>query len=385
MTQILNRGTDGPRTHAFIVGVGQYRHLPGGSAPTAKVDNWGLGQLTSPPFSAKAFADWVVGELNNPSAPLSTVEMLLSPAQAYQSANGEINHRVEAATMANVEAAFMNWRNACHSHADNVALFYFSGHGIASAHLLLLLEDFAADPLDLFKNALDFDGTHEALARSCQARTQCFFADACRQVTYEAMATVGAGTTFGRADLTAKRAPYGPRFYATLPTTSAYAERAQTSFYTRALLAALGGLGARWRRDRWEVVTDLLQSGIGAAMDHLERDPAIRDQRPSHGGEDEGGYVLHVPKAAPVVPVTIELGPSRAAAAPSKLKVESEAVPTFTKARQVAVGEWQIPLPAGPYRGEVEFPQQEYAVTRHRMYVAPLMHEHYWDVEQPNG
>ena len=139
MTIIHDADARGPGTHALVIGVGKYRHLRGGEMP--RKQNLGLGQIKSPPISAMAFADWLLSEHQNPAAPAGSVELLLSPAQSYQLSSGQSIY-IESATMANVEAAFFRWYEHCTAHNDNVAIFYFCGHGVKKTDLFLLPRGF---------------------------------------------------------------------------------------------------------------------------------------------------------------------------------------------------------------------------------------------------
>ena len=100
MTLVLHKPEIRPATHAFVVGVGRYTFLDGGAHPAAKVAGWGLKQLSSPPLSATAIADFLLGELDNPKAPLGSVELLLSPEGRYRAPTGGASHAVDPATTA---------------------------------------------------------------------------------------------------------------------------------------------------------------------------------------------------------------------------------------------------------------------------------------------
>jgi hypothetical protein len=67
----------GSATHALVIGVGSYPHLLGGSGALCE-DNEGLAQLTSPPVSARKFADWLICSFANPDKPLASVALLIS-------------------------------------------------------------------------------------------------------------------------------------------------------------------------------------------------------------------------------------------------------------------------------------------------------------------
>jgi hypothetical protein len=128
----VDPGTNTPMTHALIIGIGEYCHLPGGPRYQDQPARYKLGlkQLTSPPASAEKLANWMVGKLTNshknPKAPLGTVELLLSP-QRYTDPQGNAT-QVDAATFGSIKTAFERWLKRCDRHPDNVSLFYFCGH-----------------------------------------------------------------------------------------------------------------------------------------------------------------------------------------------------------------------------------------------------------------
>jgi hypothetical protein len=83
MALIFEKNDDNsPSTHALIIGVGGYRHLSGGvDEKQQNIKNVGLlKQLTSPPRSAVAFAEWIMKAADRLRAPLGTVDLLVSPA-----------------------------------------------------------------------------------------------------------------------------------------------------------------------------------------------------------------------------------------------------------------------------------------------------------------
>src|SRR5262249_32590911 len=116
----------GPKTHAFIVGVGRYRHLLGGGDERPGIP--ALAQLTSPPISARGLADCLIGALNNPTAPLGSVELLLSEGAGKPKylppTPGATPITIERATSERIRGAFDRWYARCDAHKDNVALFY---------------------------------------------------------------------------------------------------------------------------------------------------------------------------------------------------------------------------------------------------------------------
>ena len=102
----------------MVVGVGRYRHLLGGDPEKLLDEPLGLEQLTSPPVSAEALADWLVQRqcdaargvgFNNPAAPLASVEMLLSPAQTYRRSDGTEVAVEEASRTTSSTATTAGW------------------------------------------------------------------------------------------------------------------------------------------------------------------------------------------------------------------------------------------------------------------------------------
>lgn len=86
MSLLLDK-TKKPGTHAIVVGIGRYPWLEGGGKPTFNKSE-GMEQLTSPPASAREFANWLLDTYDNPEAPLASVDLLLSDAKSQQFTRG---------------------------------------------------------------------------------------------------------------------------------------------------------------------------------------------------------------------------------------------------------------------------------------------------------
>src|SRR5712692_10079652 len=244
MTLLFEESQSGPTTHALVIGVGSYRYVDDTSRPRVRALD--LRSLTSPPESARLFADWLISEYHNESTPLGSLELLLSSASPrYWSSSRPIDVEVEPATMLNVKGAWDRWFTRCDRDEDNVAIFYFCGHGMKRTHLSLLMEDFGENESRLLENAIDIDASHDGMASTCKARVQCFFADACRQVPYSELGKVtGDGRVLVDEDLATNLAEEAPRFYATLPADPAYGQSGRPTLFTLAVLDALRGTGA---------------------------------------------------------------------------------------------------------------------------------------------
>ena len=181
---VHEKAVDGPATHALLVGVGRYPHLVGGDDPNRYPEHGGMGQLSSPPLSALAFAKWLAEHCKHPDKPLASVALLASglggPTFTHPATGAA--REVEEPTFAHLEEAVKEWKARGDTDAGNLMLFYFCGHGISDGtELSLLLQDYGEDPDAALGSALDFRRFRLGMER-CKARQQCFFIDACRVV-----------------------------------------------------------------------------------------------------------------------------------------------------------------------------------------------------------
>ncbi len=251
----------GPRLHAFVVGVDDY---PNAKTTTAD-QGWvrrvlhGVTPLTVAAPSARAVIEWLAGlKPDDENVPVGTVEVLISsPTSAVVSTpTGDVP--VDPAITRNFVAAFRRWRARCNSHADNVALFFFCGHGWDHGEQLLLLSDIGIDPDAISQNCVDISHLRGAMLE-CAARTQLYFIDACRTLPAD-LAHIDLKHT---ATLLTTRVglpipqPDNPVFFSTARGSPAYGRAQRPTLYTRAVLHMLNGLAAHLRPDRrWSITTD---------------------------------------------------------------------------------------------------------------------------------
>src|SRR5215472_11204807 len=183
MTTVFCDDSASPRMHALIAGVGAYTYLKDGDQPRSDWPGRILGQLTSPPRSAEAVGRWLLGnQTMDPVKPLGSLEMVISPSLRLVTGHAggtAADVEVETATLEHFKDSLGRWYGRCHANEGNVAFFYFSGHGIQTDTLALLLEDVGKDRLRFFEQAFDFDGLYDGMAW-CDAGVQCYFVDACR-------------------------------------------------------------------------------------------------------------------------------------------------------------------------------------------------------------
>lgn len=307
---------DQPQTHVLVIGVSAYPHLSGGdlhaSQPATK--SFGLNQLTSPAVSATSLTDWLLTHHHNPAAPLGSIELLLSPTAYTPSDSAEArlgvapgtSLAVEEARFNSIKAATSRWFLRTDTHEDNVALFYFCGHGLEASDQYLLPADFGADPLDWTANIINFTTTYRNLERG-KAKTQCFFLDACRDRPSDlqaqaAMGPLGQPLIGPQSGVAHERD--APIYLAAAPRRSAAGLPGQKSFFTSALIQCLNGMGAR-------------QLGsVHAPIDHESLRPALRELvhrlAEDHGQRDlrcavSGECVLPQPVALHLAPVPVQV------------------------------------------------------------------------------
>jgi hypothetical protein len=380
VTTIHDTGSDGPAAHLFAVGVGAYRHLAGGQDPLDHLRGVRLSQLSSPPLSARAVTDWFLTQLNNPEVPLGSAELLTSPAEPYRLPEGtEVD--VEAAALANIKTAFDRWLARCDRHEENIALFYFCGHGLMREVVALLAEDFGASPQRPFEASVDFTMTFEGMAR-CKARRQLYLVDACRQVMSSTLdlrqidATALITGTF-------KRDGYrdAPILYASAEDDRAYALPGHPTRMAEALVRGLSGLGSERVGGRWTVTTRRVLQAVAEIISR-ENTPQAPMQQPRVEGEGSDlPTPLHYPKEAPEVGITIGCRPDPATGA-AELSLTAVRNPSQKHRRGPHPDPWKLNLAPGDYDVTAQFPGGEFQDTQPEQLLAlPPFADHWVVVE----
>lgn len=269
MGLLFEKKVNGPATHAIVIGVGYYTHLLGGNPNKLFSKHGGLGQLTSPPISAREFTNWLLTKYKNTETPLSSLNLFLSDPKSdeYKIPNsGEIK-KVERAKKDRVKRGILDWYARGDKDKDNLMLFYFCGHGVSSGfRTLLLLEDFGETPLSPFDNSIKFDDGLWLGMDQCAARKQCYFIDACRKGSYHLAQTYGdPGDPIIWGQNIVQRRELAT-FYSTVLGDAAYSRPNSPSFFTEALLRALNGAGANDLYGSWNVSADSLALGLNSIM-----------------------------------------------------------------------------------------------------------------------
>ena len=348
-----------PQTHVFIIGVGGYPYIKGGieekeqTLDCAKI----LGQLTSPPLSAKALSDTVIN-LHTQNAwikPLGSIELLISPVGIDPVIiEGQ---EVERAHMENISESFNAWFERCNTSTENVAIFFFCGHGVDKVEHVLLAEDFGKNVINPWNGSFSFDKTRRGFYR-CEASTQIFFVDACRLFTADMLLTELSpnaliephfNATECRYDLTQKAAAFKE---------GAYGPLNDVSFYTKALIRALEGGVLTREEDEWTIT----QASLATKMEDLieivygEKVPEQRCINRTSRSTD----ILHFVEA-PNIDVVIDCSPEDAhnLAHLSYSGVDTD----LNDSRLPHVDPWNISIKPGIYKLNAEFPDGQYENT----------------------
>jgi hypothetical protein len=295
-----------------VIGVGTYPHLQGGQAQGTRTD--GLGQLSSPPISARRMAEWLLGEYHCPSRPLASLALLTSEVRSapFRDVRTGLGHRVARADIGRISTAVTEWYARGDTHPDNRMIFYFCGHGTAQGNdMALLARDFSLDAPNPLNGALDLPKLVSGLSR-CQAEEQLFFVDACRSGSDLLISQFGDGTFAGVAPLLPGGLPRqdAMTYYSTLAGAEAYARPGAESLFTAALLKALrGAAGDRSADDDpWRVGTIRLHEAIGHFLQQPTFAGAVsRVQRPTINGSAQ--FTVHELPGPPLVPVYVGCRP----------------------------------------------------------------------------
>jgi len=355
-----------PRTHALVIGVGDYPHLRNGTLTLAgqpAAVSLSLGQLTSPPVSAGAFADWMVTRFRNDERPLGTVELLLSPGiyKPGEAAYGKLGLApaaeipVENATLNNIRAAFSRWLARCNGR-HTTALFYFCGHGVSKGEASLLLpEDFGADPTTPFDRCIDLTATHRFMGQALPD-AQYFFIDACREEPFELLtAQEKPGVTLKGGTAAPFRDRDAPIFAAAARSKKAHGPDHGVSYFTQGLIRCLDGVGARKKAGQWRVASPHLHEGLEVMLERIEQENADKklDLSKGVGGESNMVQPIHFPVSGRVL-IDVTCVPDTALPQADLYILDAQGNRVSERKHQPTP--WLHEIPAGHYRVGADFP-----------------------------
>jgi hypothetical protein len=367
----------GPATHALIIGVGQYAHLKDGGGRFSDAYNNGMEQLSSPPVSAREFANWLIKSYNPPKCEpavrkLGSIAMLVSDkdSQIYSlPSGGTIN--LERASSFNVLEAISGWDERANNLDDNMTMLFFCGHGaMEESDTALLLEDFAADDRDPMAGALDFSALLRGMHK-CKAQRQVYFIDACRKSIRATRDEESMGKIFrpgNRHGIPGKKTLLAV-YYSTLAWESAYCQENEVSQFTGALLKAFSSAAGNYEGDgKWRIYTGTLKSGTDALLRReAEKHPDF-EQVPAAG--ETTTFLLHELEHEPLIPVFVYCDPSDVAA---EYELTCTVLNQDKKYHRGAKWGWDLELPApGSYNFTVSpITDPAKKVTKEKVLIIP--------------
>jgi len=334
-----------PATHAIVIGAGDYPYLLGGSKALS-AHNDGMGQLSSPPISARMFATWLIDSYHNPSKPLDSVALLLSESPSEDFVNPKTGDRIrpELASYEHVASAIQDWAGRGAENPDNLLIFYFCGHGVSQgSDMSLLMSEYGDNQYAPLDQALDFRTFRLAMSLN-PPNQQIYFVDACRA---SSDTLIQSQRSVGRAPVQVGRQPSAetPIYYASLAGEDAFAKKEEVSFFTDALLKGLNGMGSDNPEGDWRVTTTRLKEAIDYEVRRAVEGGLKRKQVPATDALTT--FEIHHLQSDPQVPVIVTCRPD-----------SENAVAEFVCTTQLGVEQdrrppkndsWPITLPAGSY------------------------------------
>lgn len=378
MTVLLDDGLTEPGTHVLLIGVGHYPFLKDGNAANPFQMNMGMGQLSSPPLSALSLADWFMDAnagFYNPQCPLRSLQILCSAAgpMTINDSLGE-PQVIERARMTAVQQAVSNWMERAGRNPDNMALFYFCGHGLAfgEAENALLLEDFGGTPINPMSDAIAFDGMRLGILRHCNANHQIHLIDACRTPpTKEFLETYGndaTGNHIAAAGLSRRiRDKVAPVYFATGLASAAYGMNGQPSLFTQGLLQSMRGPASRDKDDHWEVQVPALAEGINKCVASMEF-----EVQPQYCQPHETGAELMIHRLRSEPEVIVKVFTHDLALLPQTILAHVDALTTTRKERAPHPAPWWVAISTGQYHFEaVDAEDRSQILGQRNKYVTP--------------
>lgn len=358
MTLVFDDKSADPGTHALLIGVGDYPFLKDGSAPQAArlPLHMNMGQLSSPPHSLREFANWLTdgaGGFHNPDRPLRSLEMLCSSAAPFTWGKpGEAAAPIARADMAAVRKAIGEWKARASLNKDNMALFYFCGHGLqlTASENSLLLDDFGSDHGDPMTHAIAFGGMRLGLQSQCAAKYQCHFIDACRSQPTEAfLDTYGSDSSGQRIVAGALsrdiRDRVAPTFFATGLLSAAYGQPGQSSIFMQGMLKCFRGVGSRENADHYAVVPEAIGEGINKCVESLAFSKVPQYCQPQEAGHL---FTLHRIRGDPEV--LVKLFTRDETQMPNAIFAHTrDGTPNRVERTPPQPAPWWVPLPLGRY------------------------------------
>jgi hypothetical protein len=352
-------------THAFIVGINGYPHLPKVAGNGQKTPlNLGLRQPASAVADATAFYRWLATEYRNPSAPLATCRVLISPAEEDYLLDQAFDRQIEPATVTNFLREAGEWRRDAETNRHNVMIFFFAGCAVQVTKLqsILVLHDFGDGIGGRLRHAVDvaslIGGLTPSTSRPDIARTQLFFIDGRRAPPESFSYFESTGTTSAfDLELPGLDDRNNPMFYASLAA-SADSYRRVSSFGAALLKCMNGDAASRVGENdddvSWAVTTASLFQTLPRLLDETNR-AQLEDWTLSIGGGSFQDTPIHYLAEAPLVDVQLSL-PTQLSRPGLIVKVTDQSGETVLDLPYEAASAQKHRLRAGIYDVQVSAP-----------------------------
>lgn len=269
MPLLFDREIIGPKTHAFVIGVGNYPSSRPGQGIDADLRS--VPALPSAADSAKLVCDWLLDNQDRLSAPLATLDVLISdpPATANRYSWAPAVP-IDSATEANVAARGLAWYQRLCVQPGDVAFFYCCGHG--ASHLqqpVVFLEDLNRNLTNVWSH-INLGQLSTTLRKNKTISAAFLFSDACGQFVpkFELRPQAQPCQFYPEQDLFAVShnqvsllcaASEGQLAY---EGTDSVGSNLKFGRFTQTCLKGLSGSSARYSRARWGVNSRDLQSDL---------------------------------------------------------------------------------------------------------------------------
>lgn len=396
MTTVIVNETAGPKLHAFIIGVGSYSYLEDGSAPGAKLP-YAMGQLKAAPVSALAIANWLINEYEGPT-PLGSIEILVSSTDVPEVVlkNGtKVKIEDRANNEQSIKKAFKRWYRRLNGiqlvdgvevnpppavgaeSQENIAFFYFCGHGFEKGNVHLLLEEFGADKELLFENSFNFHNFYRGMKRA-KPKTQLYFVDSCRTVPKAATdRDTIEGISLIDSLISDKNEREAPILFSTLSNTTAWAPTdGSATRFTQILISCLNGAASDHDQGVWQVTTGKLVSGM---KELLNTDPIKGQICMSEGDRLSEKKVLCLLDQPPVVKLTVECRPKDFLNRVT-FKISNSFLNTQHERPEPKSEPWEIEVQAAAYVFEAFVADGSRSIPKEEMYIFPPKKERILDL-----
>ena len=374
---------DSPGTHALIIGISDYKHLPSfgqSAAPRGKADQLSLGltQQTIAARTAQHFYNWLVKRKDRLVAPLATCRLMLAPSDEEIMEQPEIEKLKTTCTMEDFLVQANAWRQDASARKEDTTIFYFAGNGfeVEKSDPVLRSGDFGNGVGPVLRSAFRVDdlfrGMGPAHWQPDIARTQLYFVDTDRNPLGMVSASMRRGTTL---PFDVEQPGIDDRgaviFYASTPGSPAYGVKGEgLTYFLMGLILSLEGAAAipgsidELGRQHWQISIKSLVQNLGPMVKDLTAQAGVKQEVTLSGLVKDA--VICFLDGPPKILLRLEIEPP-AAAAKARIEVrdtEDELVDIPPLEGNPPVLE--TALLAGYYRIKILFDSTDSAFRNHQ-------------------